>query len=89
MCVADVSVADELGIPRGMLVSPALQISVANNAGLSIVGAGFVTLTAQGGRRSRQMVYFAEGVGKFYLSQEACLDLGIIGPQFLELLHSP
>ena len=82
MCVANVTVADELGIPRGMLVSPALQISAANNAGLRILGAGFVTITAQGGQSTRQMVYFADGVGRFYLSQDACLDLGIIGRQF-------
>ena len=84
MCVADVSLADRLGVPRGQLVDPVLQVSVANNAGLELAGAGFVTLSSQGGRKSSQMVYFARGVGEFYLSQEACMDLGIISGEFPE-----
>ena len=81
MCVADVSVADRLGISREQLVSPALRIFVANNAGLSIVGAGFLSLSV-GGRCTQQMVYFASGVGQLFLSQEACMELGVICQEF-------
>ena len=59
-----------------------LKISVANNDGLEILGAMFVNLTTAAGTSSRQMVYLAEGVGDFYMSQEACQDLGVIGRDF-------
>ena len=85
MCVADASLAKRMGVPRELLVDPALEITVANNAGLEIVGAGFVTLTTKEGTSTQEMVYFAKGVGEFYLSQDACEGLGIIPKDFPRL----
>ena len=82
MCVADVSLATKLGVRECEYVYPALQISAANNAGLEIAGGMFMTMTTTAGTRSRQMVYLARGVGEFYLSQEACQDLGVIPREF-------
>ena len=56
MCVADAALVGRLGIARNLLVVPTIQVYVANNAGLELVGAGFVTLSAPGGRTSHQMV---------------------------------
>ena len=82
MCVADVTLAGKLGLPE--LVTPAMNVTVADNAELRVVGAGFVTLVAVNGMESHQMVYFANGVSDFYLSKAACRDLGVISPQFPE-----
>ena len=82
MCVADASLADRLGVSPNYLVDPSLMISVADNAGLVIKGAVFLTLSMAVGTTMSQMVYLAQGVGEFYLSQEACEDLGIIAADF-------
>ncbi len=81
MCVADESVARRLGI-RDQLVDTAMNVTVADNERLGILGASFVVLRMAGGRMSRQMVYFARGVGDFYLSKSASRDLGIIPVDF-------
>ena len=57
VCVADIGVADKMGLNREELLSAALKISAANSAGLVVVGAGFVTISTVCGRTSRQMVY--------------------------------
>ena len=41
-----------------------------------------MTLYADSGETSHQLVYFALGVGNFYLSKSAMKDLGIISHDF-------
>ena len=43
-----------------------------------------MSLQSCNGESSRQLVYFAEGVGDFFLSKAACRDLGIIHAGFPE-----
>ena len=81
MCVADESVARKLGI-RDQLVGTAMNVTVAANEELGIIGAGFFVLRMTGGHMTRQMEYFARGVGDFYLSKAASRDLGIISVGF-------
>lgn len=59
MCVADLSMARRMNIKK---FTPFLNISVADNADLKIMGAAFVMLTSQAGYTTKQMVYFADGI---------------------------
>ena len=78
MCVAVMSLASRMGLTTKDLLQTKLNISVADNGGLSVVGAAFVVITGQGGVQSGQTLYFAEGVQDFFLSKEVCHDLGLI-----------
>lgn len=82
MCVGDVEIAERLGIKPEFMVDAAMAVTVANNGSLWVLGAGFVEIVSGSGRSSKQMVYFARGVGDFYLSKAACRELGVIGEQF-------
>ena len=84
MCVAPVSIAQEMNLGSDDLLSPALQVAVADNTGLQLVGATFMTLEG-GGMKTQQMVYFARGVKEFFLSKEACQGLGLVSQGFPRL----
>ena len=66
----------EVGAVKGRVSGPG------DGSSLRIVGAGFVTLRDRAGGSTTQMVYFAEGIGDFYLSKVACRALGVIGDDF-------
>ena len=82
MCVADWSVATRMNISKSDLLTPALTVSVADNANLELMGAQFMTITAAMGQKMEQLVYFAKGVGEFYLSKAALIDLEVISKNF-------
>ena len=82
MCVADWSVAKRLGLTKADLLHPALTVSVADNSNLELVGAHFMSIYADSGESTEQLVYFATNVGDFYLSKAAMIDLGIIPKDF-------
>ena len=88
MCVADLATIEMMGIRRQLLPQPVLNVSVANNEDLTIVGVAFLTITSPTGSAANQMVYLAQHVGEFYLSKSACRDLGIIDANF-PALHPP
>ena len=77
MCLAYVTVARKLGLVEDDLLEP-------DNSRMEVAGAGFLTVSL-GGRSTRQMVYFAQGVGEFYLSKGACQALGLVGAEFPEV----
>ena len=81
MCVSGIRVALQFGIKSKDLIPCALKINSANNSGLEILGAMFVTLEREGWS-SNQMVYVARGVQEFFMSKEACQDLGVVGIDF-------
>ncbi len=81
MCVTGIRVALQLGLKSRDLVPCSLKINGANNSGLEILGAMFVTLSKDGWT-TKQMVYVARGVAEFYMSKEACRELGTIGDEF-------
>ena len=89
MCVADWHMAQRMKITKADLLTPALTVSVADNASLELMGAQFLKLTAQSGQTSEQLVYFAKGVGEFYLSKAALMDLKLSAAtfQWLAILH--
>ena len=82
MCVGGVDLLTKLGVSLEELVMPELRISAADNAGLNVVGAVFVVITGAGGISTGQMVYIARNISELFLSQAACLELGLIGPGF-------
>ena len=82
MCVADWQVAQRMNLRKSDILAPALTVSVADNANLELMGAHFITLKSPTGRSTEQLVYFAKGVGEFYLSKSALIDLGVISTSF-------
>ena len=82
MCLAGPDVLTRMGISVSDLLTPVVRISVANNAGLKMLGVAFVTFTGKGGTQTNQMLYFADGIDDVYLSKVACRDLGIIPEEF-------
>ena len=82
MCVADWQVAKRMGLSKSDLIAPALSVSVADNSNLELIGAHFVTLSSSTGQSSEQLVYFATGIGEFYLSKAALIDLQVIHANF-------
>lgn len=46
------------------------------------MGAHFLTLSAESGQTTNQLVYFETGVGEFYHSKSALIDLQIISHDF-------
>ena len=81
ICMADYSLASKMNLAH-QLFTPTMQVSVANNAGLNIMGAMFLNITAPNGSTSSQMVYFAKNVKEFFLSKSATRDLRIITDNF-------
>ena len=79
MCVASRETARRLGLTEEQMCLPEMSVSIANNTGLRILGTGFLNLKDSSGASTSQMVYFADGVGEFYLGKVACRALGIIG----------
>ena len=71
MCVVDWHIAKRLGLSKHDLFAPALSVSVADNSNLELIGAHFLELFDDSSECTEQLVYFANGVGEFYLSQEA------------------
>ncbi len=82
VCVADISIITRMGIPAELLTKPTLNVSVANSDNLQIVGVAFIMITSPTGSVPRMMVYVTSGVNEFYLSKQACRELGIINGDF-------
>lgn len=88
MCVAVYNIARRLGI-QDQLDTPELNISVADNANLQPMGAAFLNLLSPARNNSKQMVYFAQGIKDFYLSNSACRDLQLVPEDFPSISPSP
>ena len=82
MCVSDWQVAKRMGLTKADLLTPALTVSVADNASLELIGAQFMQLKSSTGHTTQQLVYFTTGVGEFYLSKSALIDLQVISSDF-------
>ena len=82
MCVADWSVARQMGMSKSDLMVPALSVSVADNSSLELLGATFMTISSPSGESSEQLIYFAHDVGQFYLSNADLMDLKVIPRDF-------
>ena len=91
-CLAGTSVLTRLGLNKSHLASTSLKMRAANQDPIGIEGAIVLRITAftQSMKRktTRQIVYISESTDKFFLSMEACKDLGII-PHSFPSIESP
>ena len=71
-----------MGLMKKSLLMLALNISVADNADVKLMGCAFINLKSTSGHNSKHIVYFAQGVKDFYLYKSACRDLHIINEEF-------
>ena len=82
MCIAHWQIAKKMRLRRKDLLVPALTISVADDSNLELIGAHFLSISSTSGDTTYQLVYFATGVGEFYLSKSAMIYLKIIPHDF-------
>lgn len=68
LCLRGCDTMAKLGLEESDLLRSSTAVTVANNAGLRIHGVAFTTLTGRGGQEYGHLVYFAEGVDQFFLS---------------------
>ena len=81
MCVSGTAIAERMEIHKSDLIKPKLKISVADNSGLQLAGAAFISISGPGGE-TNQLVYFADNVDDFFISKQAGMDLNIISKEF-------
>ena len=85
-CLASMQVIQRLGLSERDLIPVAMHMYAANNHGIKILGA--VILRLSGPSRSgkiletRQVTYVTNDSNKFFLSREACTELGLITESF-------
>ena len=86
LTVSGVQFIHNLGVKKSELIPLAHGVTTANNAGLGLIGGvlvEFYGLDEKGAtRKSKQLCYVAHDIEGLYLSKSACLDLGLIGPEF-------
>ncbi len=85
-CLAGFRIIKKLGLSTRDLIPVDLRMHAADNHNIHILGAAILRLSAKSGkgeeRSTRQMVYVTNSTDKFFLSREACSDLGIISHNF-------
>ena len=84
-CMAGTNLLFKLGLNMRHLSKTRLQMTAANGNNLDIIGAIALRLsdsTSQGGIETRQIVYICRDTSDFFLSRGACVELGIVPPDF-------
>ena len=84
-CLAGTNLLFKLELNVRHLSKTRLQMTAANGNNLDIIGAIALRLsdsTSQGGIETRQIVYICRDTSDFFLSRGACVELGIVPPDF-------
>ena len=85
-CLAGTSFLRQLGLNTSHLTPTSMKMRAANQDPIGIVGALTLRITAftqsMQPKTTRQIVYISKSTDKFFLSMEACKDLGIIPKTF-------
>ena len=84
-CMAGTNLLSKLGLNLRHLSKTRLQMTAANRNNLDIIGAIALRLSdsaAQGGIDPRQIIYICRDTSDFFLSRGACVELGIVPPNF-------
>ena len=85
-CLAGVKAIKKLGLSTEDLVPVTLQMRAADNHDINILGAVILRLSGKSNkgeeRSTRQIVYITNSTDRFFLSREACVDLGIVTTDF-------
>lgn len=85
-CLTGLQFIRRLGISETDLIPVTMKMHTASNMGIRILGATIVCLsvTCPDGKtkETKQMTYVTDAADKFFLSREACVELGIIPENF-------
>ena len=86
MVVSGMNLVHALGITRRELIPLETRVNAAGENGLGLLGGMMVTITAQdkdgNNRETRQLCYVSDRIFTLYLSEQACMDLGILSEDF-------
>ena len=85
-CLVGLELIEKTGMSRRDLIPFTMRMHSADNRNISILTAVIFKLCGmdQSGseRMTRQIIYVTDSTDKFFLSQEVCIDLGIIPIHF-------
>ena len=85
-CLASPSILNKLCLKEKDLIPVSMSMKAANNRGIKINGAAIVRISGEDKNgttlETRQIVYISDETDKFFISKEACIDLGMISPNF-------
>ena len=85
-CLAGKSLLQELGLNTSHLTPTSMKMRAANQNSIGILGAIALRITCSAQAKqptaTRQVVYISDATDKFFLSMEACKELGIIHKSF-------
>ena len=85
-CLAGIKIMQQLGLHQSDLIPVSMRMHAANNQGIKILGAMALRLVgrdAQGKAvETRQLTYVTDNSDKFFISREACADLGVVSSTF-------
>ena len=86
MTVGSLELAHALGVTKRELIPLASRVNVANAAELGLLGGMLIRVTMKDSQgtmsETLQLCYISSAVHTFYLSREACEDLGIVNKEF-------
>ena len=85
-CLAGMKTVSPLGITTDTLIPVTLKMHAANNKGIRILGAVVLRISGKdndGNKvETRQVTYVTDSTDKFFLSRDACIELGMISTTF-------
>ena len=95
-CLSGMKTISRLGIGTNKLIPVTLKMHAANNKGIIILGAVILRISGKDNDgnilETRQLTYVTDSSDKFFLSREACIELGMISttfPSVSEMERSP
>lgn len=85
-CLTGIKTIEQLGLRTSDLIPVTMRMHAANNQKINVLGAVILRLcgTSSSGDRieTRQLAYVTDSTNKFFLSREACVQLGLISKGF-------
>ena len=85
-CLASLSIVKKLGFSANNLIPVDLKMHTADDRGIHILGSTILRLSGKDSKGeekyTKQIVYVTDKTDKLFLSKEACVDLGVISPNF-------
>ncbi|XP_066910175.1 uncharacterized protein [Clytia hemisphaerica] len=85
-CVISIKHLQRLGLGEEDLIPATMKIKAANNNSMPILGAAILLIKGRSAngdtKETRQVVYATEVTNRFFLSKQACVELGIISNDF-------
>ena len=83
VCMSGTNSMRAMGLTERVMMKCDLRLYGADNSDIKLLGAVFVVITdIRTGQETRQLLYVCERAASLLLSLEACVDLGLVGPDF-------